>query len=339
MASGVLFATGLDWQPNGVNFLPSNWTGGNVNQLNTSFRVGPFGKGMRVFDTTNGPYKTVTGGPYTHVVLQFAFKMDTGVGGTNNWIEFLTNNATTIQFNMRVLSDGTIEARRGSTVVASSAAGVVAAASTEYTIEIRLLVDDTVGEVEVLLDGVQVLVGTGLDTKDTAFVGCTGFRVQNPVNGWNMDDIIFRDWSVISSFIGFHVVRPFMPDGAGDATDFTPSAGANWAAVDEVATDDDSTYVESATVGHKDLYNIATTGFTSASVLAVQVHHIARKTDGVLREIRPLLKHGATELAGATVALGTSYSRTSELFDDVPGGSGWTLAQVEALQVGQEVVT
>ena len=128
--------------------------------------------------------------------------------------------------------------------------------------------------------------------------------------------------------------------GYGQA-DFTPSAGsAHYSLVAEAPDDDgDASYVESGTVGHKDLYGYQDLTGTPAAIMAVQLATVARKDDAGSRSLRAVLKSGATTANGATRVLGTSYALYDDRFEVDPAtGAAWTKAGVDALQAGVEVV-
>ena len=94
----------------------------------------------------------------------------------------------------------------------------------------------------------------------------------------------------------------------------------------------DASYVESGTVGHKDLYAYQDLTGTPAAIMAVQVATVARKDDAGSRSLRAVLKSGATTANGATRVLGTSYALHDDRFEVDPAtGAAWTKAGVDAL--------
>jgi len=342
MATGVLFATGFDYLPDGTNVTPYGWTGGTFSRLGAAYARGGSGKGVQVEDTWNGfsskPHLATL--PATdHLVLQFAYRPAALITEASLFVQFLCNSTTTVQLHVNKTAAGLLQVVRGSTTLGTSSGVAMTDPDAWYYIEIRVKFDGAAGAVEIVINDDQVLSLTSQDTEDSAFSDCTGFAFHAGGNYYWLDDILVRDYSVIASMIGDYRIVGLMPDGATADVDFTPSTGANYAAVDEIGPDDDTTYVESSTVGHKDLYALTDTDFPGGGeVLAVQVHHYAKRADAGPRQIRPVLRHSGNETTGATVTLGASYARTSERFDDVPGGTGWTLAQVDALEVGQEVI-
>ena len=140
-----------------------------------------------------------------------------------------------------------------------------------------------------------------------------------------------------NDFLGDLRVVTLRPDADTARTDFTPSAGSShYALVAEAPDDDgDASYLESATVGHQDLYAYQDLTGTSAATLAVQLATVARKDDAGSRSLCAVLKSGATMPNGVTRVLSTSYSLYDYRFDVDPAtGTAWTKAGVDALQAG-----
>ena len=139
-------------------------------------------------------------------------------------------------------------------------------------------------------------------------------------------------------FLGDVKVVTLRPNADTAQADFTPSAGsAHYSLVAEAPDDDgDASYVESGTVGHKDLYGYQDLTGTPAAIMAVQVATVARKDDAGSRSLRAVLKSGATTANGATRVLGTSYALYDDRFEVDPATeAAWTKAGVDALQAGR----
>jgi hypothetical protein len=341
MASGVLFATGFDWLPDHTVGASATygWSGGNL-YVSGTYKNGAAGKGGKVDDTWNGfvsrPH-VILASPVDHVVLQFGYRP---AGGLEDalWVQFLANSSTTVQCDIYRLSNGGLQVKRGSTVLGTTAPALMTSTSAWYGIEIRAKFDNSAGELQIVINGTSVLSLTGIDTQDSAYGDCTGFAL-NASLAWYLDDVVFRDYAANASLLGYMQVKALMPAGTGDGATMTPSAAvANWTCVDEIPSDDDTTYVESSTPGDKDTYAIQDHGLTAGQVLAVQTHHVARRTDGASRQFQSVLRYSGSEATGATQTLGSSYAPYSALFDDCPGTTGWTLAQLAALKVGQVVI-
>lgn len=133
------------------------------------------------------------------------------------------------------------------------------------------------------------------------------------------------------------------PDGAGDDTNWTPNTGANYAAVDEAVSDNDTTYVENtSTSALDDLYNIATdAALTGASISNVTIYAYAKYASSGVGSISavPNLKLGVkasgTEYWDTGDDVTSSYALYTHSLDTNPADSAaWEKADIDALQIG-----
>lgn len=136
-------------------------------------------------------------------------------------------------------------------------------------------------------------------------------------------------------------VITLIPNAAGASTDFTPNTGTNYDAVNETSDiDDDTTYVENGSIGAKDLYNIDTFTTTPTTIHGVQLNTVCKKTDAVLREFVPMVRHSSTNYDGDSVALNGAYNDELQVWTVNPGTAvAWTPSDIGSLQIGFRVVT
>ena len=133
------------------------------------------------------------------------------------------------------------------------------------------------------------------------------------------------------------------PDGVGALTELSPIGYANnWQCVDELISDDDSSYVySSATSLKKDLYTLPSvshfgtiTGIKIYSI--VKSHLTAQETTGVYKIIVSD-DGGANIYESDDIDLTTSYSPYSYFYTKNPRtGVDWTWADIDNLQIGNE---
>jgi hypothetical protein len=205
-------------------------------------------------------------------------------------------------------------------------------------------VADSGGVVQVRLDGAQVLSVTG-DTCNagTAEIATVRFSNHFVASGTRhllrLDDVYLCDTagSRNNDFLGDIRVVTLQPNADTAQADFTPSTGSVHCSLVAEAPDDDgdTSYVESGTVGHKDLYGYQDLTATPAAIMAVQLATVARKDDAGNRSLRAVIKSGATTADGATRVLGTTYALYDDRFEVDPAtGSAWTKAGVDALEAG-----
>lgn len=155
------------------------------------------------------------------------------------------------------------------------------------------------------------------------------------------DDIYALDGtggSPLDDFLGDVYVQTLYPRADGDYTDWTPLTGSDhFAMVDEHQIDGDGSYVYDTNVGDKDSYYL---DFLSASTIyAAQLNVGARKGDGALRQIQPLIRQSATDYNGTTATLSTNYVFYSWLMGEDPTSSPWTDTTINGDQFGMEVIT
>jgi len=132
------------------------------------------------------------------------------------------------------------------------------------------------------------------------------------------------------------------PSSAGDETNLTPNTGANYAAVDEVISDDDTTYVGTGNdqTWKHDLYNLPdTTVSGKGKINNVTVHINARSTGKVTQTsayIRIKTNGSAYNGTEQTMISGSeSYVQYSTQYTTNPQTTNeWTWGEVNALQAG-----
>jgi hypothetical protein len=221
----------------------------------------------------------------------------------------------------------------GNLIVASDP-GIVKLNVWHY-IEIELVrATGSSGSVNVYLDGILVAALASTNTGSAA-IDAIGF--SSGVGNVNYDDLYVVN---AATRLGECRVETIRPTSDTATKDFTRSAGSdNYLLVDDPTNDSDSTYNQSGTVGHKDLFGMGNlTG--SPTVKAVSPVFFARKDDATARTVRSYMVSGATTQNQTTRGMTTSYAAFQELYELNPDGSvAWDATSVNALQVGYEVVS
>jgi len=127
-------------------------------------------------------------------------------------------------------------------------------------------------------------------------------------------------------------------NGNGDNIDFVPSAGDNWENVDEIPIDGDTTYNQGLVSGEYDLYNLEPCGLSNVSILRGWIEARARKTKASPETVLLGLKTDGTEYWNDSHNLMLSHSNIRRDHTINPKtGSAWTIADLDALQVGFKV--
>lgn len=339
MATGLIFYDGFDDYT-----AMSDWwtlsTGGGTIQVQT----GTVRSGSHALELTNSTSVRAIdrslGGNYQQLVVGFALRLANSPSATRDLIQL--RDATTRQIELALDSSRRVVINRNQVAIATSTNSFNV--DEWYYVELRVNIANAGGAVEVRVNGTNTgWINFSGDTQNSANNTVSQLFIGDATTNFSrslfLDDLYILDYSVSgAAFLGDVRVDSLLPDGAGDSAQFTPSAGNNWENVDEAAPDGDTTYNQSATAGHIDLFTMqdlpsSTTIYGVATVLR------ARKTDAGTREVRGKLKTSGTTANGATHALGTTFGSYFSHFENDPGGGAWSDADVDGTQVGYEVVT
>lgn len=292
----------------------------------------------------NSYYTTPNLGNMATVIVGTAFKPAFALT-TNIICELREDDNGTQGMNVLLNSTGTLSVRRGTTVLATTAA--IMSVDVWHYIEFKVTVHDTTGAYELKVNGVSQLSATSVDTKAGAtnnyanrvrFYGVSGVLAGR---GHWYDDQYIADatGSINNDFLGDRRVQTIFPNVDGDQTDFSLSTGTDsFALVDDNPLDDDSTYVESSTSGHRDLYQFENL-VAAQTVNGVQQHAIARKTDVTNFDIQLVVKSATTVSEGSNQTVGsTTYGDFQRVVEQNPDtSSAWTLTTINAAQFGYDV--
>jgi hypothetical protein len=205
---------------------------------------------------------------------------------------------------------------------------------TVYHYKARVKFSETVGEVDLYLNGVLVASETGLNTSSlTASRYKLGQSYGSCHYTWVSDLVI----STTDPGLPYVIYDPC--DAAGSSSDFTPNGAAtNHEAVDEVGPDEDSTYNRSTTGTDLDQLGHGSTP-TAQSILAVESFARGKKESDGAETFKLGCLHSGNHGQSSDKILSASYQNFYELFEDVPGGSGWTNAQLQAAETSYENTT
>ena len=232
----------------------------------------------------------------------------------------------------------------GSTVLASSANGVIPANGTWFYMECKVTLADSGGSVEVRINGnsTPVVTFTG-DTKNggTAAVLDT-VRVYTHSANHVVDDFYVCDTTGSAphnTFLGNVMVQTSFPEGPGASTNLA-SAGSNWDAQNDTGTSPTADYTESATSGARDTYDMQTFNTQYGStVFGVRSNLWLSKSDAGFVQAKAALKVGSNVYYGVTRQPIATALRYWDIFSTSPAtSSAWTVSEINALEMGMEVV-
>ncbi len=251
------------------------------------------------------------------------------------------HDGATLGMNIRLETDGTLKAYRGVTLVGTTVSSLTTA--TWYYVEFKVYVHNSAGTVDINVNGASWLSLTGIDTAQASIAYHTAFRLHSPSLNTSWDDVYFLDatGSENNDLLGNRQVVAIYPGSAGDSTDWTPSAGSNYQNVDEGALlDEDTTYNETSTDNHQDLYNYGNLPASVSSVDGIQINFDGRVTTGSM-DVSAVIKTGTTTSVGSAVTVtSTDYITTVRVAEQDPDtAAAWIPSGVDGAQFGVKANT
>lgn len=286
-------------------------------------------------------------------VVGFAFALSSAnmIGATGPALCSLRDGGTA-QMTLRLNSNLTLSVVRGThggTVLGTTslALGVGTAAYLEW----KVLVHPSAGTVDVRVNGVSLAPFplTGQNTRATANSAWNGLALglldsvastwaPGVASNFDFDDLYVLDGAgaaPLNTCLGDVRVDARVPTAPGASTGWTPSAGANWACVDESPPNDDTDSVTAATVGLTDTYTVQDAALAGAALFGVQVNLNMKKMDAGTCTIAPVVRHAGVDQVGAALAPGTGYAFGLALYPTNPGtGAAWVEADFNAAEFG-----
>jgi len=252
---------------------------------------------------------------------------------------FLSLSSSTGSFGVFV--NGTeLELKRGSTVLGTTS-GLGLTTDTWYWLELKVVCHDSTGSYELRIGESDVLSASGVDTQDGTAIyekvvlGNTSYSNTE----FRYDDFYICDstGSDNNDFLGECTVTALRPNIAGNSSDFT-SSGSNFDNVNEAEVDDDTTYVESDTVGHKDTYGYQNLG-SATEILGVQINTQCRETDAESFNIKTVTRVNSTDYTNSAQAVGASdFVNKMDIRELNPNGDvAWTDTTLNSAEFGMEV--
>jgi len=264
----------------------------------------------------------------------------------NCFFTLLTDGGTVAHLAANFNTSGQITLRRGSgasTIIATSANAFPTGVSAWHSFEVKALIHDTLGECVIKVDGVEWLNFAG-DTRG-AGASTRPDRIRlgmgNPGNQF-VDDFLLCDTTgaVNNSWPGEVSIVALRPNGNGANSGLLGSDANsvdNYLLVDENPINS-TDYAGSPTVGALDTYAMGNVGKTG-TVLGLRAFAYAAKSDAGAKSFKFVVRSSTGTLAkSADIPLSTSYALYAGVIRETdPNGAAWTVASVDAAEVGFEV--
>ena len=215
-----------------------------------------------------------------------------------------------------------------------------------HLIEARFKVDGSSGVFSCKIDGtlIQEYTGDTLDVEST--INKVMFWAHGQYSGHYsyIDDLAINDTNGASDneWCGDGHIIAMTPNDDGDNIDFSGSDGDsvdNYALVDDIPADDDTTYVTGASVNDYDLYEFTASSLPAEQIITrVWVEATAKDAD--TGDISFLVKSGTTtEEDASDQTLTTSYARykSDEHLLNPDDSASWQESDLDAIQAGIKV--
>lgn len=255
-----------------------------------------------------------------------------------------------IQVTIGLDTTGTISAWRSSTagtLLGTSSTPVITANAYQH-VEAMVFFSQTVGTIEVRVNGVTALSLTGLDTVQSSLVECSqvtygGSAQGNTTSQSDVDDVFCYDntGSFNNTFIGDRRVLTLSPTSNTVQADFVAvGAATGYECIDEVSPDGDTTYISSATVGSPgDIseFGIANLPAGISAVSGVILVEMARKTEAGPANTQWSVVSGSSESPGTSNPLTEIYTYRQNVFETDPATAApFTSTAVDGLLIKVE---
>lgn len=354
----LLWCDGFDHYGILGNLTEGAWAqnNGNCTLVTTNPRTGTHHLRHAGNSSQAGLQRRVLGGAKTTVGLAGVFYLSSLPSTNDRFCPFVFNDAANAnQVTIVIQSTGVIEAKRGSrtgTSLGVSASPAVTAEAYQH-IECMVFFSQTVGTVEVRVNGVTVLSISGADTVATSLVECSqvvffsssesGLNTETTVPQADLDDVFCYDsaGSFNNTFIGDRRVLTLFPNADTIQADWTPVGAANgYDCINDTTPDGDTTYITASVPGSPgpiSEFGIENLPAGISAISAVVLVEMARKTEAGDANTQWSVVSGASETAGADKPLTEVYTYRQDVFETDPASAApFTPSEVDALLIKVE---
>ena len=219
-----------------------------------------------------------------------------------------------------------------------------------YHVEMKAVIDNAAGAVEVKLNGDTITNVSGVDTQASANAQVSQYELGGDCSSGatyhryaRYDDLIVCDDSgpYCNDFLGDSRVCMLLPEGVGAHADWTPTAGANWQCVDDNPPDDDTSYNHTLTPTDRDSLEMEDLpAGISGTVHAVCAALSVRKDDAGTRTVMPGVRSGGTDYDGDNWNIPNDYVfQIMYAWETDPDTAApWLVADVNAVEGAYELV-
>lgn len=274
------------------------------------------------------------------------------VTAANSFFQFRSDAAATIHIGISMTTTRQLVIKRGDDTVLGTTDIVWPSTTSPRYIEIKVVLHDTAGSVQIWQDGVSIINLTSIDTKNggTAAVfdqmRIYGGNASSSDQNAEIDDIYITNGAgdpPYNANLGDIVVDTLFPDGNGNYSAFDGSDGNsvdNYLLVNENPYDGDTTYVESGTDTERDSYTFDDLVSASGDIKGLIATAVVRNT-GAADNLQLMTRISTTDYDGSTQVAPAGFDASvKEVWQVSPASTNdWTVSEVNAAEFGIENVT
>ena len=235
-------------------------------------------------------------------------------------------------------------------LIGATAPNVIFPNSWNY-IEFSITGGTSGGSLTLKLNGATVLTLTNVQTQITG-AASTYNIVQSAWNTYGnnlsgggytcrkfIDDMYVCDTTgsaPFNTFLGDVVVHTVFPNADASPNAMTQVGGASghFTAVDQLGSDEDTSYLTTNTSAVEELFNVGTLPADIIEVLAVCIHVRAKKDGPGSASFNTIGKLSSNTSTSSAQFMPTVYQTLPYILELEPGGGSWTKADAQNLEIG-----
>jgi hypothetical protein len=291
------------------------------------------------------------GGTSNEVYIGFAFYQTARATSDNAIFEFLGGGGGDLYLTQE--TTGVLKFELSAANKTPTSGANVLQVNTWHYIEVKIVKKNSIdaGDVSLRVDGAEwIELDAATDTLysvNPAYTDTIEFRCLTGAERY-IDDLYVCDETgpINNTFLGPVKVETLYPDGEGDVNDFTGSdadSTDNHLHVDEVTgQDDDTSYVESDTADHIDLYTLDDMAATIDIIHGIDAVSVVKNDvmgGGSVRQGASIVRIGGSNYQGDTFNIGSPYTHRHNILEENPDdAAAWEEADINALEAGIKVV-
>ena len=251
----------------------------------------------------------------------------------------IRDNTNTNIVRMAYQSDGALGFAKGGTFTAVGNSDPILTAGAWNHVEIKVIIDNVVGEIEARVNGSSVFNMTNLDIGVTlatqiAWGGLIGFAT--PLRHFIDDLVPWDDQGEINNdFLGQQRVNLLLPSSDTAEADWVKVGAVNgYDCIDNIPPDADTTYLSAPNVSDKSEFGLGTLPPETETIAAAYIAGMAKLEDAGLGSMQFGLVSGSDVSLGPDTALSGAYTYYGSVHELDPSlGSAWTKSGLEAAKL------